>query len=51
MPKGKGYGGKDIMGKSPGDVKETPKVPVWRGDKGDSSAKDPGETPCVHYDR
>ncbi len=51
MPKGKGYGGKDVMGKSPGDVKEKPQVPTFRGDKGDSSAKGSDETKSVHYDR
>lgn len=48
MPKGKGKG---VMGQSPGDVKEKPKVPAWRGDKGDSSAKGSKETDCVHYGR
>lgn len=43
--------GKDLMDKGPGDVKEQPKVPEWRGDSGDSSSKDPGETECVHYKR
>ena len=47
----KGGRGKDIMDKGPGDVKEKPQVPTWRGDSGDSSAKGSDETKSVHYDR
>ena len=48
MPK-KGGGG--IMGKSPGDAKQKPKVPSWRGEKGTSDAKGSAETKSVHYKR
>ena len=48
MPKGKGSG---VMDKSPGDASRNVKVPTWRGEKGDSSAKGAKETECVHYDR
>lgn len=42
---------KGIMGKSPGDFKQKPRVPAWRGDKGASSAKRLKETKSVHYER
>ena len=43
--------GKGIMDKGPGDAKKEVKVPSFRGDKGDSSAKGSEETESVHYDR
>jgi len=49
MPKGKGKGG--LVEKGPGDVKEKPQVPAFRGDSGDSSAKGSDETKSVHYER
>jgi len=49
MPKGKG--GK-VMDKGPGDFKQRPQVPQFRGDKGDSSAKgNSNEGKSVHYGR
>jgi len=48
MPKGKGKG---VMGKGPGDAKQKPRVPSWRGDKGSSAAKGPGEGKSVEYSR
>ena len=43
--------GKDLLQEGPGDFKEKPKVPSWRGDSGDSSAKGSEETKDVEYDR
>lgn len=40
------------MDKSPGDAKYTPQMPEFRGDKGESGAKDPGESEkTIHYER
>ena len=47
MPKEKG----GLTEKGPGDFKETPEVPTWRGDEGSSDAKTGEETKSVHYDR
>ena len=49
MPETKGKGG--LVEKGPGDAKSDVRVPTWRGDKGDSSAKGAEETKSVHYDR
>ena len=42
---------KEIMDKGPGDVKDKPQVPSWRGESGTSDAKGSEETGSVHYDR
>lgn len=43
--------GKDILDKGPGDVKEKPEIPEFRGDSGDSSAKGSEEGKSTHYGR
>lgn len=40
-----------IMEKGPGDLKEEPVIPKWRGDDGTSDAKRGEETESVNYKR
>lgn len=46
MPKDKG-----VLEQGPGDFKEKPEVPSWRGESGSSDAKGSEETGSVEYGR
>lgn len=45
--------GKDLMDKGPGDLKEEPRVPTWRGEdgKGGDPNSSKEDTASVEYDR
>lgn len=43
--------GDGILQNGPGDAKEKPTVPSWRGDSGTSDAKGSAETKSVEYDK
>ena len=45
--------GKDLMDKSPGDFKDKPEIPEWRGEDGEGGhpKKAGEETKSVNYDR